>query len=128
VLWSTIFITTIIFTSFSDFTKDLLLIAFVGGIFFLIKFFHQKNFNSKKHIESAGTFVLSITAGIGILITVIITASILFEAIRFFQIINPLEFLFGTTWNPQMAITSEQEVGSSSFGMIPVFPWVFLLS
>ncbi len=128
VLWSFIFTVAIVFSSFSDFTKHLLLAAFLSGIFFLIKIFYHKNFNSKKHVESAGTFVLSITAGIGILITIVITASILFEAIRFFELVNPLDFLFGTSWNPQMAITAEQEVGKSAFGMVPVFLGTLLIT
>src|SRR3989338_1785627 len=128
VLWSLIFTIAIIFTSFSDFTKNILLVVFAIGNFFLIKFFHDRNFNSKKHIENAGTIVLSITAGIGILITIIITISILFEALRFFEKVNPLEFLFGTSWNPQMAITSEQEVGKSSFGSVPVVLGTLLIT
>jgi phosphate transport system permease protein len=128
ILWSIIFVTTIIFTSFSDFTKYLLIISFLIGNFFLIRFFHSKNFNSKKHVEKAGTLVLSITAGIGILITIIITASILFEALRFFEFVNPLDFLFGTTWNPQTATTAEQSVGESAFGIVPVFLGTLLIT
>lgn len=128
VLWSLIFITTISLTSFSDFTKDFLIIAFSIGTFFFIKFVYSRNFNSKKHIEKAGVFVLSATTGIGILITIVITASILFEALRFFEFVNPLDFLFGTTWNPQVAVTAEQEVGKSSFGIIPVFLGTLLIT
>ena len=128
ILWSIIFATSIIFTSFSVFTKYVLLAAFLGGNFLLIKKFYDKNFNAKKHIESAGTFVLAVTAGIGVLITIIITASILFESIRFFNFVNPFEFLFGTSWNPQMAVTSEQEVGQSSFGILPVFAGTLLIT
>lgn len=94
----------------------------------LIKIFYNKNFNPKKHVENVGKFVLSLTAGIGVLITIIITASILVEALRFFEKVNPLEFLFGTSWNPQMAITSEQEVGKTSFGSLPVFLGTLLIT
>ncbi len=127
-LWSVIFSTTIIFTSFSDFTKYFLLTFFLVGNFFLIKLFYAKNFNAKKHVEKAGTIVLSLTAGIGILITAIITASILLEAIRFFEFVSPLEFFFGTSWNPQIAVTSEQSVGQSAFGIIPVFLGTLLIT
>jgi phosphate transport system permease protein len=127
-LWSIIFTATISFTSFSSFAKYCLVTIFLALNFFLIKIFYKKNFNSKKHIEKAGTIVLSFTAGIGILITIIITASILFESLRFFEFVKPLDFLLGTTWNPQMAITSEQEVGNSAFGMIPVFLGTLLIT
>jgi phosphate transport system permease protein len=128
VLWALIFTFTIFATSFSEFTKQFLFAAFLTGNFFLIKTFYNKNFNSKKHVEKAGTIVLSVTAGIGILITAIITASILFEALKFFEFVKPLDFLFGTSWNPQMAITSEQEVGQSSFGILPVFLGTLLIT
>lgn len=128
ILWSAIFSCAIILTSFADFTKYFLLITFLVGNFFLIKIFYNKNFNSKKHIEKAGTLLLSITAGIGILITIIITFSILFEALRFFEMVKPTEFFFGLDWNPQSAITSEQEVGKSSFGMLPVFLGTLLIT
>jgi phosphate transport system permease protein len=128
VLWAVIFSAAIIFSSFSALTKQLLLAVFLAGIFFLIKVFFIKDFNSKKHFEKAGTFALSITAAIGVLITIVITVSILFEALRFFEMVNPIDFLFGTTWNPQMAVTSEQEVGASSFGSVPVFLGTLLIT
>ncbi|MES2961159.1 MAG: phosphate ABC transporter permease subunit PstC [Pseudomonadota bacterium] len=127
-LWSIIFTATITFTSFSSFAKYCLVTALLALNFFLIKIFYKKNFNSKKHVEKAGTIVLSVTAGIGILITIIITASILFESLRFFEFVKPLDFLLGTTWNPQMAITSEQAVGDSAFGMVPVFLGTLLIT
>ena len=127
-LWSGLFVATILLSTFDDFTKYFLLIAFLVGNFFLIKLFYHKNFNSKKHIEQSGVILLSITAGIGILITIIITASILFESIRFFELVKPLDFLLGTSWNPQMAVTSEQEVSTSSFGIAPVFLGTLLIT
>lgn len=86
------------------------------------------NLRTRRKIESAGTFALSATAGIGVLITLAVTVSILFEALRFFKLVNPLDFLFGTSWNPQMAMTSEQAVGASSFGSIPVFLGTLLIT
>ncbi len=86
------------------------------------------NLRLRRKIESAGVLALSATAGIGILITVAVTVSILFEALRFFDLVNPFDFLFGTSWNPQMAMTAEQEVGSSSFGSVPVFLGTLLIT
>ncbi|MBM3580198.1 MAG: phosphate ABC transporter permease subunit PstC [Alphaproteobacteria bacterium] len=88
----------------------------------------SKRFALRRKIESAGVLALSATAGIGILITVAVTVSILFEALRFFELVNPLDFLFGTSWNPQMAMTTEQEVGKSSFGSVPVFLGTLLIT
>ena len=38
---------------------------------------------------------------VAILTTIGIVLSVLFETIRFFDLIPPDEFLFGLTWNPQ---------------------------
>jgi len=128
VLWSVVFSTIIIFSSFGNIEKYFLLIVFLFADFWLVKNFYSKKFNAKNHIESAVEFVMSITAGIGILITIAITASILFEALRFFEQINIFDFLFGLRWNPQMAIHAEQSVGQSSFGMIPVLLGTLLIT
>lgn len=42
--------------------------------------------------------------------------------------INIFDFLFGTNWNPQMAINADQEVGQSSFGAVPVFLGTLLVT
>ncbi len=110
------------------FAKFGVIAIFVGLIFALTKFLYGKKFNSKNHIESVSKVVLSITAGIGILITIITTLSILFEALKFFKMVSVTDFLFGTVWNPQMAVTSEQSVGQSSFGIIPVFLGTLLIT
>ena len=128
ILWALVFSGVVIVSSFSNIAKNILIAFFLSGSFFLIKIAFYKNFNSKKHVEKAGVFGLSITAAIGILITIIITVSILFEAIRFFELVSPIDFLLGTSWNPQMAITAEQEVGNSSFGSVPVFLGTLLIT
>lgn len=87
---------------------------------------HYLNYNAKKHIEGFGEVILSITAGVGILITIVITASILFEALRFFNMISPIDFLFGTKWNPQMAINSDNL--EDSFGFLPVILGTILIA
>ncbi len=127
-LWSIIFLTAIFFSSFNNFAKYCLATLFLIGNFFTIRFFYSKNFNAKKHFEKAATFVLSITAAIGILITIAIAVSILFESVKFFELVKLKDFLFGLDWNPQNAVTAEQEVGKSAFGIIPVFLGTLLIT
>ncbi len=127
-LWSVIFSAIIILSPFDDVVKYFLLAVFLLLDFWLIKHFYRKGFNAKNHIESAGRLVMSTTAGVGILITIAITASILFEALRFFEQVNIFDFLFGLKWNPQMAIHSEQSVSQSYFGMVPVLLGTLLIT
>ena len=58
---------------------------------------------------------------IAILTTLGIVLSLLFESLRFFEMVSPSEFLFGTTWSPQMALRADQAGSSGSFGSIPLF-------
>jgi phosphate transport system permease protein len=60
--------------------------------------------------------------------TVGIVASVLFEALRFFAKVPATEFLFGTTWSPQMAIRADQVGSSGSFGAVPLFAGTLLIS
>jgi phosphate transport system permease protein len=107
--------------------KNILFALVFASAFLFSKILFLQNFNSKKHIEKAGVLTLSITAGIGILITIIITASILFEALRFFKIISLSDFIFGINWNPQNSGGDAENIGNS-FGAIPVFLGTFLVT
>ena len=65
---------------------------------------------------------------IAVFTTIGIVASVAFEAMRFFAIISPLDFLFGTAWSPQMAIRADQVGSSGSFGAVPLFAGTALIS
>src|SRR5690606_34568569 len=54
--------------------------------------------------------------------------SIVFEAVRFFQIVSITQFLFGLSWNPQVAVYHGQSISNSSFGMIPVITGTLLIT
>jgi len=128
VLWAFIFVGIIALAPFSDIKKYFLLILSLSFNFWLISYFYKNKFNAKKHIEAAGRLVMEAAAGIGIVITIAITISILFESIRFFEIVNIGDFLFGLKWNPQMAMHEEQAVSGSSFGIIPVLLGTILIT
>jgi phosphate transport system permease protein len=65
---------------------------------------------------------------IAIFTTIGIVLSVLYEAIRFFNIIPVTEFLFGLDWSPQMAIRADQVGSSGAFGAVPVFLGTALIS
>jgi phosphate transport system permease protein len=65
---------------------------------------------------------------VAILTTLGILLSVIFEAIRFFQMVPITEFLFGLQWSPQMAIRSDQVGSSGSFGAIPLFTGTLLIA
>lgn len=127
-LWNLIFLFAIFFLPIDLTYKSILFLVVLIFNFIAIKWLFIKNFNAKKHFEKFQVRILSLTTLVGILITLVVTASILIETLRFFKLISPLEFFFGLSWNPQMAISSEQEVGSSSFGIVPVFLGTLLIT
>jgi phosphate transport system permease protein len=57
---------------------------------------------------------------IAIFTTVGIILSLVFESIKFFQLVPVHEFLFGLRWEPQIAIRADQVAGQGAFGVIPV--------
>src|SRR6185369_5045828 len=65
---------------------------------------------------------------IAVFTTIGIVASVAFEAFRFFAIISPFDFLFGTSWSPQMAIRADQVGSSGTFGAVPLFAGTALIS
>ncbi|MDX2083355.1 MAG: phosphate ABC transporter permease subunit PstC [Rickettsiales bacterium] len=127
-LWTIIIVIAVALSPINLIAKILLTLISTSAAFTFAKLAYKRNFNSKNHIESISKIILSITAGIGILITLITTFSILFEALKFFKFVSLSDFLFGTSWNPQMAVTAEQSVGKSSFGIVPVFLGTLLIT
>jgi phosphate transport system permease protein len=54
--------------------------------------------------------------------------SLIFEALRFFQLVPLTDFLFGLRWSPQTAIRADQVGSSGAFGAIPVFVGTLLIT
>jgi len=72
--------------------------------------------------------VLILSSSVAILTTIGIVASLIFESIRFFQIVPITDFLFGLHWSPQMAIREDQVGSSGAFGAIPLLLGTLLIS
>ncbi len=79
-------------------------------------------------VETVIRAALMLSSGVAILTTLGIVLSVLFEAIRFFQIVPLQEFLFGLTWSPQMAIRPDQAGSSGAFGAVPIFTGTFMIA
>ncbi len=95
------------------------LIAFAAGAWAFTRL--SPNFRARTRVERIVMAVLLIASLIAVLTTLGIVLSLLFESIRFFSMVNPIEFLFGTSWSPQMAIRADQAGSSGAFGAIPLF-------
>ncbi len=76
---------------------------------------------ARNQVERVARIALVVASTIAILTTVGIVLSLLFEALRFFAVVSPFEFLFGLTWSPQTAIREDQVGSSGAFGAVPLF-------
>ncbi len=83
---------------------------------------------SKKLVENSIRTLLWVASATSILVTLAIVFSVLFEALRFFKVIPPMDFFFGLHWSPQMALRADQSGSSGSFGMIPLFAGTLLIT
>ena len=91
-------------------------------------------FRARTHFESFVNLVLMACAGVAILTTIGIVASVFTETMRFF--FDPaikgrpgvLEFLFGTEWNPQQAMRADQGDIKSAYGFIPLLTGTLLIT
>ena len=83
---------------------------------------------ARDRVEGALQLTLLACSIVAILTTLGIVLSLLFEALRFFQIISPLEFFLGTEWSPQTALRPDQVGSSGAFGAIPIFAGTLLIT
>jgi len=79
-------------------------------------------------VERFARTVLAATSMLALLVTVGILLSLIFESLRFFQLVSPMEFLFGTSWSPQIALRPDQVGSSGTFGAIPLFTGTLLIT
>jgi phosphate transport system permease protein len=83
---------------------------------------------ARNGVERIIEWLLLACSTLAVFTTIGIVTSVLFEALRFFGKVPVTEFLFGTTWSPQMAIRADQVGSSGSFGAVPLFAGTALIS
>jgi len=99
----------------------------VGGVI-MIRARITPQLRARNGVERVTEWLLLGCSTIAVFTTIGIVASVAFEAFRFFAIISPIDFLFGTSWSPQMAIRADQVGSSGSFGAVPLFAGTALIS
>ena len=95
------------------------ILIFAGGIYALSRI--KPDFRARTRVERVIMLLLLLASLIAIVTTIGIVLSLLFESVRFFGKVSPIEFLFGTTWSPQTAIRADQVGSSGAFGAVPLF-------
>ena len=91
-------------------------------------------FRARNYFERVVRVILMCCAGVAVLTTIGIVASVLTETLRFFFDPNikgrpgVLDFLFGTEWNPQQAMRADQGDIKSAYGFIPLLTGTLLIT
>jgi phosphate transport system permease protein len=96
-----------------------ILLALAGGFFASRRI--GVDFRARSGVERWMMGLLLGASLIAILTTLGIVLSLLFESLRFFNLVSPTEFLFGTSWSPQTALRADQAGSSGAFGSVPLF-------
>ena len=86
------------------------------------------NSNRSKTIEKLIIIVMIMCSLIAVLVTIGIVASLIFEAINFFQRIPFLDFVTGVKWSPQTALRVDQVAAEGAFGVVQLFTGTLLIS
>lgn len=94
------------------------LLAFVGGAYGYTKV--KANFPARTRVERGIMALLMVASFVAILSTVGIIGSLVFETGVFFTYVSPVDFLFGTNWNPDPFAPVTPEIGEK-LGAIPLF-------
>lgn len=98
-----------------------------GGLAFARHRIHS-DMRARNRVEQVVRVFLVACSTAAIFTTVGIVLSLLFESLRFFHFVPVTEFLFGTSWSPQMAIREDQVGSSGAFGAVPLFAGTALIS
>ncbi|RAU21549.1 phosphate ABC transporter permease subunit PstC [Paramagnetospirillum kuznetsovii] len=88
----------------------------------------EPQLRARPRVEATVNIFLVASSTVAIFTTVGIVLSLLFEAMRFFNMVGFIDFLFGLNWSPQMATRSDQVGSSGAFGMVPLFTGTMLIT
>jgi phosphate transport system permease protein len=95
-----------------------LVIAFLGGIWSFLRL--RPDFAARNRVERTVMAILLLASLVATLTTLGILASLVFETVRFFGMVSPLDFLFGTFWAPD-PMANPDNPDPSRYGAIPLF-------
>jgi phosphate transport system permease protein len=94
------------------------LIAIAGGALAFLRLAPQ--FGARTRVERTVLMILLLASLVAILTTLGIFVSLVFETVRFFSFVSPIDFLFGLKWGPE-TLGSPDAVDTSRYGAVPLF-------
>jgi phosphate transport system permease protein len=101
-----------------------LVIALAGGGYAFTRI--RATFPARERVERLIMFALLIASFVAIVTTFGIIASLIFETGRFFSMVSPIDFLFGTNWTPDTMASANVDMGKD-LGAVPLFWGTFFI-
>ncbi len=95
-----------------------LVIAGLGAAWAFLRL--KPDFAARTKVERLVLIALLLASLVAILTTLGIFVTLVFETIRFFGMVSPIDFLFGTQWNPDPMSNASNPDGDR-YGAIPLF-------
>lgn len=93
-----------------------LLVAFAGAVWAFLRL--KPDFAAHARVERGVMLLLLLASLVAILTTLGIFISLVFETVRFFGMVNPIDFLFGTHWGPD---PMSAQADPARYGALPLF-------
>ena len=94
------------------------LVAVASGALAFLRL--RPDFRARTRVERTVMMILLAASLVAILTTFGIFGSLVFETLRFFSIVSPVDFLFGTVWGPDTMVSAEA-TDPSRYGAVPLF-------
>jgi phosphate transport system permease protein len=85
-----------------------------------------RDYRARNVVERIVMAFLVAASAVAVLTTIGIVLSVVFETLRFFSMVSPVNFFFGTEWSPQRA-TGGIDAAQTAFGLIPVLTGTMLI-
>ena len=102
----------------------ILLVAAVAAAGLLLLLFARRRataqFRARQGAERIVMGLMILCSVVAVFVTFGIVASLLFQTLQFFRFVPVTEFLFGTSWEPQIPIREGQIAAEGAFGVLPV--------
>ncbi|WP_298142767.1 phosphate ABC transporter permease subunit PstC [uncultured Acinetobacter sp.] len=108
--------------SFAKFA--VVLSAAIAGLLLAKKRLSQ-HYRARNQVEKTINVALALCSGVAILTTIGIVMSMFSEAMRFFSFVSPLDFFFGTEWNPGFSTSGSAD---GQYGLLPLIWGTLMVS
>ena len=85
----------------------------------------SQQFRARNQVEKLVNVGLILCSGVAILTTIGIVLSMLSEALHFFKFVSPIDFFFGTEWDPGFSTSGSAD---GSYGLLPLLWGTLMVS